>query len=694
MEIEKTSLIQLLKNCRKIKIPFYQRDYSWDKDNVEKLLNDIYDSKTKHYFLGSIILKKGKGRENIIIDGQQRISTILLIYKVILKYSKDITLEDSFKDIKFDSANLKDGKVLFEIMRNSDNSFNSDITKTNYYKNYQVIDEFVKNKPDKGMMIKQLEKVVLSEIIVDQDVDEHILFSQINSTGKTLDAFDLVKNNLFQHISNVLENDLEKEFKISEMLNRLSKVSNLKSKDDVIRHFIGFKTTNLPNKNPKNIYSSFLKIFKHFYNNNPISAFDDLYKFFLYYNYLEKRRWEDNKFFSQILNTLIESIGTYCIVIIALFYENSEIINEEIDINNEQISIIKKSLLIIESYKFKRELSDLNEKTITRFIPTLPNKMMKKDFEIFPTDIKLYFFLIRLPKTKINVTYKIPNDNEFKNGMRDTHIYTKSRKITKSFLYRISTFLSKDTAPESKLTIEHVIPKEQEKWIKNGFNEDEEMIVSRIHTIGNLTLTAYNSELSNNIFSFKQEYFRKIDNFPLNKYFFDTKISDKNEHQYKIIDWNITQIEKRSEYLFEICQKIWAFDSYEKIINESEFLSSFKETEEELKEGEIIDFIAKNSHTFNQNKSYFKVIKDIIDEAHVKLILKNLMVYGLGTEKNEFKVFDVEKKGWVSQSIYDFLNVSSSEVKGKFDENEFKNFIKSKIKYIGYMIDYIVKELS
>jgi hypothetical protein len=58
-----------------------------------------------------------------------------------------------------------------------------------------------------------------------------------------------------------------------------------------------------------------------------------------------------------------------------------------------------------------------------------------------------------------------------------------------------------------------------------------------------------------------------------------------------------------------------------------------------------IDFAAKNSDTFNSNKSYFKPIKDLIDQYHIEFLLKNLMVYGIGTEKNEAKVFEVERRG-------------------------------------------------
>jgi uncharacterized protein with ParB-like and HNH nuclease domain len=178
-------------------------------------------------------------------------------------------------------------------MDNQEELFDKETLKTRYYENYQVINEFVKNKPDKEVVIKklydQLGKVILSEVIIDEDADEHILFSQINSTGKILSAFDLVKNYLFSHISNELEGDSAKEEKISKMLEKFDDVSDLKSRDDAIRHFIGFKTAKLPNKNSKNIYQSFVELYEKNYIENSQSLFVELYEFFFYYNYLEKR---------------------------------------------------------------------------------------------------------------------------------------------------------------------------------------------------------------------------------------------------------------------------------------------------------------------------------------------------------------------------------------------------------------------
>jgi hypothetical protein len=125
---------------------------------------------------------------------------------------------------------------------------------------------------------------------------------------------------------------------------------------------------------------------------------------------------------------------------------------------SDELSVIKNSLLILESYKFKREFYSLSEKTITRFIPLISSNIRKEKFLNFNTDVMVYFFLVHEPS--IEATYRMPSDSEFKQGMKETRMY---KKIAKLFLYRISTFLYKDTPGAKPLTIEHVIPQDQKK---------------------------------------------------------------------------------------------------------------------------------------------------------------------------------------------------------------------------------------
>jgi hypothetical protein len=81
------------------------------------------------------------------------------------------------------------------------------------------------------------------------------------------------------------------------------------------------------------------------------------------------------------------------------------------------------------------------------------------------------------------------------------------------------------------------------------------------------------------------------------------------------------------------------------MINENIIFDSFKEKNIVIEEKLSLDFIAENMNSFNKNKANFKSIKYLVDDYHIEVIMKNLMVYGFATEKNEFEVFGVKKNG-------------------------------------------------
>ncbi|MGL6125001.1 MAG: DUF262 domain-containing protein [Metamycoplasmataceae bacterium] len=584
IDIGRIELKGLLKSCSNIQIPFFQRQYTWEAKHIETLLENIYDSEASEYFLGSIILKN-EGTKNIIIDGQQRISTILLIYKVVLNTykSKDndyIVLKDLYKEMKFDSKNLEDGSQLLDIIKGDNGDIKLSQNSTNYLKNYNIINKFISDKQRENVdaakkLYYQLEKVVLARVIV-VNVDEHMLFSQINSTGKELSAFDLIKNYLFSHLSNRLQDDSEKDSKIKEKMKRFNIASDLKSKDDIFRHFIGSQTGKLPKRESKIIYNEFAILHKTKYSQNIEEMFNDLHVFFVYYKFLETKEWRNTKYncLYPTLNSLIDSFNTYAIVLITIFTKNSELNHGKINISSEQFSIIENCLLILESYKFKRDFclwSNANQ--VVTFIPRLSLDLVNSIFNNYKTDIVLYFLLIY--RNLRDKKYRMPTDDEFLDGMYKASMFSK-KPVVKSFLYRISIMEYKVTPRLEDLinevSIDHILPQSLTKWREAGYNEDEKDVDLKLHTIGNLTLTPNNSAYSNEVFKNKQEKMNSNNDvvFPLNKYLLKPEM----------VEWNIKEIDKRAKWLFDICQKKWNFDKYKKeiliLINKNEeVFSSF-----------------------------------------------------------------------------------------------------------------------
>jgi len=153
-------------------------------------------------------------------------------------------------------------------------------------------------------------------------------------------------------------------------------------------------------------------------------------------------------------------------------------------------------------------------------------------------------------KELLNNNNNYPNDKVFFSHFRDGRLYGAGDRLvkTKLILETIEeNYAHKEIVPFDKLTIEHIMPQTLSAWWQNhlgtGWENTHEL---DLHTIGNLTLTAYNSELSNDDFPGKKEIY--IDShLELNKYF------------YPLTVWTQVEIDQRSEYLAGKALEIWPY---------------------------------------------------------------------------------------------------------------------------------------
>ena len=188
---------------------------------------------------------------------------------------------------------------------------------------------------------------------------------------------------------------------------------------------------------------------------------------------------------------------------------NSNIENENIVFNDAQKQEINKLLLVLECYIYRRTYVKLPEKVISRKMSEI--KLNKNNYSNL--EEQLFYELYKKDKA-----FRMPSFEEFCENVYDQNrnFYSSNKNITQLFLYRLGTFDIKEKIENEKLTIEHVIPQTYEEI--EEYNKIEN-IEQKIHVLGNLTLTAYNSEYSNLPFRIKKEKMLSKDNFPLNKYF-------------------------------------------------------------------------------------------------------------------------------------------------------------------------------
>lgn len=205
------------------KIPVYQRNYDWSESNCNRLLNDIkniIDTKEKH-FLGTIVFMKDGGfslTECIIIDGQQRLTTMMLLLKALYDITKNIDSECSEEITEVYLHNrhcAEDFKVKLKPIKTDNEQFLA-LLKDNFadmdigghiYLNYDICKKRIEKWINSGISPKEileaLEKLEIVEIVLTKGEDDpQIIFESINSTGLELSNADLIRNFLLMNAEN------------------------------------------------------------------------------------------------------------------------------------------------------------------------------------------------------------------------------------------------------------------------------------------------------------------------------------------------------------------------------------------------------------------------------------------------------------------------------------------------------------
>lgn len=701
--IEEYDLNELLKSLqKKFRIPYFQREYKWKSEQILELIEDIRSSESDHYYVGSIVLQN-KHNTTWVIDGQQRISTFILILVALVK--NDIfqnewlnQIETYLKNIEIVSENIKDSKFLkkiieHELIKNKNYRDIEDIEKSIYYSNFKAILKKLKSltEEENEILIKRMKGVIFSKVeVTSNKIDENILFEKINSSGLPLSQYDLVKNYLLSKIYKELDQSNENETDIDFYNQEMNSIFEIKEnskkkekvKDEILRVFLAYSTRVLFNNDE--IY----KEFKRYYNNlkeeknKAQILFDDLYKFVTYYKFIFEKEWSEYKKIKSPMITIYEQINTYMALLIKVFEMYSTYKNKKIIIEKEDE--IVKVLLLIEAYIFRRAFVNLKPKIISRKMSSFKfSDETKLTFAQY-----LYKELYLIPRQETNALYRLPSIEEVKLAFKnDLNVYN-LKGICKLFLFRLGTYNSKEVfdIEKSKFSIEHVLPQKYDNWYSNLSNEEKAKIEIKLQTLGNLTLTTYNSEYSNSIFEIKKDMMFQKDNFPLNKYFLSKNI------------WGIKEIDERTTFLINEMNKIWDFDYLDSFFEKNKDLITKNENDRNSLNNNFNKKYYFDNYDFNndknfksalKNKTHFKKVKEKIDYELIQNVIKSYASDGLSYEDIEWYYFKSNFNGWLGQSIVEALDIKDD--KGKISNNfdSYINSIEEDIAKLKVFVDQI-----
>ena len=604
----------LASNKTQFIIPVYQRNYDWTTGQCKQLLDDIlevgFSREANAHFIGSIVYihddayTTSRIKELTIIDGQQRLTTLTLIYLALYSLAKEINDEGLINEInetylinKFASEEEKlklrptanNDKALKFLLRNDAteqfNDFSKLITNFDYFKE-RINTEVYR------VVMQGLSKLMFVEVSLERGKDDpQRIFESLNSTGLKLEQSDLIRNYILMGLSPRDQNRIYQSY--WEIIEKLAKddISNESKVSDFIRDYLTLENRNIPNKG---------KVYLEFKTKYPTTTLEELEKTLTgikalvkHYNKLINPKNESDK----EIRLQLEYINKLEINVVYPF-----LMKVYDDFFNSVISkdIFIKILDLIQSYCWRR------------FVVGLPTSSLNKIFMSFykEVDTENYLYSIQKALLKLPGTSRFPRNKELLDSLKIKDVYNIKSKNTKYLLERLENFENKEPVfidGNQDITIEHIFPQNPDpKWkIELGNDEYNFIKENYLNTIGNLTLSGNNGKLGNKPFLEKrdlEEAGYKHSRLWLNKYL---TIIEK---------WDKVEIERRFDFIAERVLKIWTIPniSVEEQAN-SNIINIFEAEDPTNKKLEYAIFFDQKIEVNQVAKLYVEVFKQLFE---------------------------------------------------------------------------------
>lgn len=541
-------------------IPIYQRLYSWKKEQCEQLWDDIIkiggNDKMNGHFIGSILYVLDGNTPSsplLIIDGQQRLTTITLLFIALRNYLND---EDEFLE-KFSRQKIqnrylinsdeKGDKKFKLILSESDKDTLLSLIDENKRKpsepslkimeNFKLFEEWIRKNTNKlETIFKGLDKLMVVEISLERGKDNpQLIFESMNSTGKDLTQTDLIRNYILMGLEPEKQKifykkywrAMEEDFKQSK---KQSKKEDLFNK--FVRHYLTIKTGKIPNE--KRVYGA-LKDYRQKEGIEIEDLLKDLQKYCGYFCQIAFKK-EADKDLNKALSFLVDlEMDVIYPLLLELYSDYSDGVLSKQDF----IPIIA----LTESYLCRRAVYRPGSGGLNKVFASFTKKINKDQYR---ESIKAHFY--SLEKT----TGKFPKDSEFRDSLITIDFY--HFKKNKYFLERLEKFDTEEPVNTQECTIEHIMPQTLNLEWERDLGENFQAIHEKyLHTIGNLTLTGYNKEYSNNSFQEKRDMEKGFKQSPLRL----------NQGLRNLESFGEKEIEKRANDLADWALKIWTYPKLE-----------------------------------------------------------------------------------------------------------------------------------
>ncbi len=602
-------------------IPVYQRNYDWTLAQCKQLLYDIVETgrneETNAHFIGSIVyvhddVYVASGlTELTIIDGQQRLTTITLIYVAIYRLAQELNnqmlvnrIQKTYLINEFapeeEKLKLKPTDNNKEALQHILNSKGKEEFRGGYSKIIENFDYFRSAITAENFEVVQrgLSKLIFVDISLDRQKDNpQRIFESLNSTGLELSQADLIRNYILMGLSRIEQNRIYKNYWEVIEKNAKDETLNKTKVSEFIRDFLTLKNKEIPNKG--DVYIKF----KEKYPTSTIDELElvltELKSLVKYYNKLTNPKNEADK----LIRTQLEYINRLEINVAFSFlmkvYE---------DFSND----------IIDKATFISVLSTVQSFTFRRFILGLQTSSLNKIFMglYYHKDFDKSNYLNSLQKILLNLsrTQRFPRNTETINALKEKDVYNIKPKNRTYLFERLENFQNNESVViegSSEITIEHIFPQNPDpKWkIELGAEEYNLIKENYLNTIGNLTLSGNNGKLSNK--SFLDKKVMNIDGkeqgYVFSRLWLNRDLKEKTK-------WDKSEIEARANTISERFIKIWEIpdiDIEHEVTNDE--INIFDAEDPKHKKLEYAIFFNERLEVTQVARLYIEVFKRLFD---------------------------------------------------------------------------------
>lgn len=559
MKATEAKLLKFLKDSPQFVIPIYQRTYSWTERECRQLWDDILragrNEEIPAHFIGSVVyVEQGLYSVSsqsplLVIDGQQRLTTVTLLIAALAEALKDAPPIEEFSSRKLRNYYLvnpeEDGERHFKlilsqtdkpslmaILNDAEQPADYSIRITENFALFQGL--LARHKNELAAICEGVAKLMIVDISLNRDQDNpQLIFESMNSTGKELSQADLIRNYVLMGLEPDLQKKLyEKYWRPMELAFGQEAYST--HFDPFMRHYLTVRTGEIPNI--REVYEAFKK-----YASSPkvsaagveaLVAEVRAYAGYFCAMALGKETASDLSLAFHDLRELKVEVAYPFLLELYQDYASGVLSAEE----------FVNAARLIESYVFRRAVCAIPTNSLNKTFANL-GKSLKKD--CYLESLKAAFLL--LPSYR-----RFPKDEEFKRELKIRDLYNfRSRSY---WLRRLENHGRKERVPVDEYTIEHILPqcdndpdKVPAAWREELGDDWENVWETYRHTLGNLTLTGYNSEYSNRTFAEKRDMEGGFASSPLrlNKPLSPTTV------------WNREAIEARADHLAKEAIVVW-----------------------------------------------------------------------------------------------------------------------------------------